>query len=97
MPEINETHLSQEAYLRAGAAVVVPHGHFLDLGWLGVEALDLGPHALPRAVNPDVGGAHPGALGQAQVLLQHRLVGVTWLLNTGTGHSEFRLTTNNIC
>ena len=80
---INETNLSHETHLIAGATIVIPHGQVLDLGWLGVEALDLGPHALPGAVNPDVGGAHPGALGQVQVLLQHRLVGVGWPLNTG--------------
>ena len=81
--EINETHHFLKSRLIAGTSVVVPHGQVLHLGRLGVEALDLGPHALPGAVNPDVGGAHPGALGQAEVLLQHHLIGVTWLLNTG--------------
>ena len=76
-------------YLVARATVVVPDGQVLNLGWLGVEALYLGPHSLPGSVNPHVGGAHPGALRQAEVLLQHRLVGVTWLLNTRHGRDEF--------
>ena len=69
--------ITNTIYLIARATVVVPDGQVLDLGWLGVEALDLGPHPLAGAVNPDVCGAHPGALGQAEVLLQHRLVSVT--------------------
>ena len=47
--------------LVAGAPVIVPLGQVLHLAGLRLQHLHLGPHGLTRPVNPDVGGAHPGA------------------------------------
>ena len=47
--------------LVAGTPVIVPLGQVLNLAWFRLQHLHLGPHGLSRPINPDVGGAHPGA------------------------------------
>ena len=43
--------------LVAGAPVIVPLGQVLHLGGLTLQDLHLGPHRLPGAIDPYVGGA----------------------------------------